>query len=149
MFVTTVRPARAEDKTALQLLLDLSWRTHWAPHVEPASLLRYDRERPAFGYVEAYLDQFMVAERGGAVVGMYHLEGDYLHAIHAAVEAIGSGVGMALMAHAEAQGARKLEVRAFNSRARVFYEKRGWHGVAEYEGTEMGTPVRTILMERP
>ncbi len=61
---------------------------------------------------------------------------------------IGSGVGRALMDHAEAGGARRLDVRAFNSRARAFYERRGWRAVAEIADTEMGTPVRSIQMER-
>lgn len=99
------------------------------------------------GYVEAYIEQFVLAERDGVIAGLYHREEDMLHAIHVHVLFIGSGVGAVLMAHAEAAGARRLDVRAFNDRARRFYERRGWRAVAEMEGSEMGTPVRTILME--
>jgi ribosomal protein S18 acetylase RimI-like enzyme len=88
-----------------------------------------------------------VAERDGLIAGMYHRQSDTLHAIHVHVLYIGGGVGRALMEHAEGAGARRLEVRAFNSRARAFYERRGWRAVAEMEDSEMGTPVRTILME--
>lgn len=89
-----------------------------------------------------------MAERGGVVVGMYHLDGAWLHAIHVDSWAIGTGVERALMDAAEAEGARQLEVRAFNSRARAFYLARGWLEAAEHAGSEMGTLVRTIVMER-
>ena len=87
--------------------------------------------------------------RGNEIVGMYHLEGDYLHVIHVAAEQIGSGVGRVMMAAAEVDGARRLEVRSFNARARRFYVARGWQEVRRADATEMGTPVITIDMARP
>lgn len=147
MSTVSIRMARSADRAALEMLLDTSWRTHWGPYVEPHSVERFDRERPVIGYVETYIDALTVAERDGVIAGMYHLAGDMLHAIHAHPIFIGTGVGRALMAHAEEGGARRLDVRAFNTRAREFYERRGWRAVAEMEASEMGTPVRTILME--
>lgn len=111
-------------------------------------LMAIQRERPAHGYVDALWASFMVAEREGNVVGMYHLEGDYLHAIHVAPPATRSGVGGVLMQHAEAQGAATLEVRVFNTNALQFYLHRGWRQVDEVEGSEMGTPTRSIIMAR-
>lgn len=148
MSSVVIRRATPDDRAAVEALLDTSWRTHWAPHVEPESIERFEREQPVIGYVETYIDQFMLAERDGVIAGMYHLEAGVLHAIHVHVLFIGSGVGRVLMDHAEAAGARRLDVRAFNSRARAFYERRGWRAVAEMEASEMGTPVRSILMER-
>ncbi len=144
----TIRSAEAGDSEALKELLDTSWRTHWGPEVTAESRALYDRDMPAHGYVDACLDAFMVAERGGQVVGMYHLEGSQLHAIHVAVAEIGTGVGAALMEKAEADGAARLDVRAFNTRARAFYAARGWREIAEEDATEMGTPVRSIIMAR-
>ena len=148
MSSVTVRAARAEDAAALKTLLDQSWLAHWAPHVLAASVERYQRELPAHGYVDALWASFMVAEREGSVVGMYHLEGDYLHAIHVAPAATRSGVGGVLMQHAEAQGAARLEVRVFNKNALQFYQHRGWRQVDEVDGSEMGTPTRSIIMAR-
>lgn len=143
-----IRRARQDDRAPVEALLETSWLTHWGPHVDAGSVERFKREQPVVDYVEAYIEQFMLAEQTGVIAGMYHLEADKLHAIHVHVLFIGSGVGRALMDHAEQHGARRLDVRAFNSRARRFYERRGWRAVAEMADSEMGTMVRTILMER-
>lgn len=148
MTTITIRAARPGDAEALMHLLDRSWRAHWAPHLGPEARAQYEASRPVARYVEAYGAELMVAERGGVVVGMYLLEGPWLHAVHVDSWAIGSGVGRALMDAAELAGAQRLEVRAFNIRARDFYAGRGWIEVDEHEGSEMGTPVRTIVMER-
>lgn len=142
-----IRTAGESDSTDIKALLDRSWRTHWAPHLDLGALARYDAARPVEGYVDAYLKRFQVAVRDGVLVGMYHLEEGHLHAIHVESGAVGTGIGTVLMEHAEAAGARRLEVRAFNARARAFYLARGWVEMDEYEDDEMGTPVRTIAME--
>ncbi|NMA98011.1 MAG: hypothetical protein GX970_07875 [Phyllobacteriaceae bacterium] len=127
-----VRQARREDREALLALLERSWRAHWAPHVDATAVARFDEQMPVEAYVDGYLERFRVAEGDGVVLGMYHLEGDHLHAIHVDVSAIGSGVGRALMDEAEATGARKLEVR--KSRARVLCQARvgGSGGISRY-----------------
>lgn len=143
-----IRPAQLSDADAIRHLLERSWRAHWAPHVDDGARASFEAEKPVLGYVSVFLRALMVAERGGVVVGMYHLEAGWLHAIHVDTWAIGSGVGRALMDAAEAAGARHLEVRAFNVRARDFYTRRGWVAVSEHDDSEMGMMVRTIVMER-
>ena len=143
-----IRPARPEDADALKTLLDRSWKTHWGPQVSAQSRARYEAEQPASGYVDACLAGFVVAERDGVVVGMHHVEGAYLHAIHVAADRLGQGVGSRLMDDAEGRGAARLDVRSFNSRARAFYAGRGWQEEEERDDTEMGTPVRSIIMTR-
>ena len=144
-----LRAAEAGDVAALIGLFETSWRTHWGPHVSAASRLRFETERPAKGYTEALWADFVVATRDDVVVGVFHLENDYLHAIHVAADQLGVGVGRILMNEAELAGARRLEVREFNMRARGFYHNRGWREVGRQQDTEMGTPVTTIAMELP
>lgn len=144
-----IRKALAADRADLKVLLDRSWHQHWAPHVLPTSVERFVRERPADGYVDAAWSAFVVAERREEVVGMYHLEDGSLHAIHVTPEVIGSGVGKALMQHAETAGAVRLEVRIFNGKALQFYLYRGWRQTGEVEAFEMGTPTPSIIMARP
>ncbi|MBU1305403.1 MAG: GNAT family N-acetyltransferase [Alphaproteobacteria bacterium] len=148
MTAITIRAAQLSDAEALKHLLDRSWRTHWAPHVDAGAVARYQAEQPVLGYVDSFISQLTVAERGGVVVGMYHLDGAWLHAIHVDSWAIGTGVGRALMDAAEAAGARQLDVRAFNVRARDFYAARGWVEIDEHDDSEMGMLVRTLVMER-
>lgn len=141
-----MRKAVASDVVPLGNMLEQSWFAHWGPHVSPESRARFVREHPARGYAEACWQDIVVAEMDGEVVGMYHLDGRYLHSIHVAVAHIGSGIGRALMDRAEGEGARRLDVRAFNERARHFYERRGWLAVAQKDDMEMGTRVVTIEM---
>ncbi|KKB10145.1 GNAT family N-acetyltransferase [Devosia chinhatensis] len=143
-----IRGARQSEAGDVISLLDRSWRSHWAPHLEAAALGRYESVRPVESYVSAYLEHFRIAERAGVVVGLYHLDAPHLHAIHVDSWAIGTGVGGAMMDAAESEGAGRLEVRSFNMRARQFYRSRGWVEVDEYEDDEMGQMVRTIAMER-
>jgi GNAT superfamily N-acetyltransferase len=56
----------------------------------------------------------------------------------------GQGHGAALLADAEARGARSLEAFAANLRARRFYEARGWRKTREYERDFVGQ-VRAIV----
>ncbi|QDZ10945.1 GNAT family N-acetyltransferase [Devosia ginsengisoli] len=141
-----IRKAVAADILPLGNMLEQSWFAHWGPHVSAESRARFVREHPARGYAQACWQDIMVAELNGAVVGMYHLDRPYLHSIHVAVDHIGSGIGRAMMTRAEGEGARRLEVRAFNERARHFYERRGWLAMGQKDDTEMGTPVVTIQM---
>lgn len=149
MSAVILRRADSDDVIALSNMLEQSWFTHWGPHVSAESRARFVREQPARGYVQALWTDIIVAEQDGEVVGMYHLEGDYLHAIHVAPGRIGSGIGRALMDEAEAKGARRLEVRAFNTRAQQFYARRGWQESSRSDSTEMGTPVVSIAMRLP
>jgi ribosomal protein S18 acetylase RimI-like enzyme len=86
-------------------------------------------------------DQVFIAERGGDPVGCLHIyaEADFFGLRHAHIsviatsaEAEGSGVGRALMAHAERWARDRgltlltLNVFAANARARRFYERAGY-----------------------
>lgn len=142
-----LRPAEAEDRHALGQLLEQSWWEHWGPHVTDAARRRYAAETPQLAYVEGHWPEMVLAVRGGAIVGMFHRDGDYLEAIHVAPGQIGKGIGRLLMTRAEADGARRLDVRSFNQSARAFYAARGWREVRRIDGTEMGAPVVTVAME--
>lgn len=149
MSAIILRRAHSDDVLALSNMLEQSWFAHWGPHVSAESRARFVREQPARGYAQALWTDIILAEQDGEVVGMYHLEGDYLHAIHVAPSRIGSGIGRMLMDEAEAKGARRLSVRAFNLRAQQFYVRRGWLEHERTDDTEMGTPVVTIAMVLP
>lgn len=147
-----IRAAVPEDYPALHTLLTRSWLENWAPHVAAASVERFRKEDPVAGYLSGHLSSMTVVEQDGQVLGMVHLVGDRIGALHVLADAQGRGLGARLMDHAEANGGRTLEVRAFNTQAIRFYENRGWRRIRSYEDDEFGTPLATYemaLSDRP
>lgn len=143
-----IRKAQAQDRSELGTLLRQLWLENWAPHVKPESVEQFYAEDAVGQYLDGYLPDMVVAILDGHVVGMAHVGGDMLHAVHVARAAQGKGIGSELLAHAEKIGARRLEVRLFNSRAHRFYLNRGWRQSRRYMATEMGTPSETIELLR-
>jgi ribosomal protein S18 acetylase RimI-like enzyme len=146
-----IRAATKDDLPALIAILRRSWLTVWAPELPFAAVQRFAATDPARHYAEEKWQDFFVAEADGVVVGMFHLEGDHLHAIHLDPARKRSGIGSALMDDVEHRIAAnhtkaKLEVRAFNTGAIAFYKQRGWVAFRSYQDTECGEPVETIEM---
>ena len=146
-----MRPATEADIPALQTLLRSSWLTVWAPELAFAAVQRFAAEDPAGHYASDKWREFIVAEEGGKLVGMFHVEGEHLHAIHLDPKHKRRRLGSSLMdeverrvglTHAEAS----LEVRAFNIGAIAFYKQRGWSVRRSYPSTECGEPVETLEM---
>jgi putative acetyltransferase len=117
--------------------------TTWAPHCSEETVARFREEDLVGQYLDACLEQINMGLLAGQVVAAMHLDGDHLAALHVEADLKGRGIGSIMMAEAEARGARRLEVRAFNRPAIRFYEGRGWQRIRTYEGDEMGTPMLT------
>ena len=67
----------------------------------------------------------------GALVGLLALEGEWVERLYVATAAQGRGIGDALLAHACAlrPDGLRLYTHQLNSRARTFYERRGFRPV--------------------
>lgn len=78
-----------------------------------------------------------VAEGGGIVVGYTALGTDFLEALYVVPAAQGQGVGSCLLDEAKATAAAQLQLYTFqrNTRARRFYEARGFLAVSFGDGT--------------
>ncbi|WP_343081404.1 GNAT family N-acetyltransferase [Ostreiculturibacter nitratireducens] len=135
-----IRSAKASDRDALHALLADSWLTFWAPHLPPEAEARFRAEDPVARFLDAALGRIQLAELGPDLVGALLVEDDCLEDLHVAREFQGGGIGLRLLRHAEALGARRLEVRTFNERAIRFYERAGWKRRRTYPTTEMGFP---------
>jgi ribosomal protein S18 acetylase RimI-like enzyme len=144
-----IRKATQEDRAALHSILERSWMTTWAPECSDESVTRFRGEDVVGQYLDACLAQMDVGLLEGQVVAMMHLDGEHLAALHVDPDLKGRGIGSVMMAGAEAQGARRLEVRAFNAPTIHFYESRGWQRTRTYEGDEMGTPMLTHEFHGP
>lgn len=138
-----IRKATPEDRADLHALLERSWMTTWAPECPEEAVARFRGEDVVGQYLDACLEQMGVGLLAGRVVAMMHLDGEHLAALHVDPDLKGRGIGSAMMAEAEARGARRLEVRAFNLPAIRFYEGRGWERTRAYEDMEMGVPMLT------
>ena len=133
-----VRHARSSDSADIKALLDRSWRTHWAPHLDMGAWARYEAARPVEAYVDVYLGAMMVAERGGVVVGMYHLDDGMLHAIHVDSWAIGTGVGAtARRARLQCAGPGFLCVARLGGNRRARGHRDGHAGALDHHGTAL------------
>lgn len=148
---TGIRSAETGDTKALERLLRRSWLTSFAPHLPDAAVHRFAEEDPVRTYVRAMWDQFSVADEAGEVVGMYHVYGDLIAAIHVDPDCKGRGIGSRLMDAAETEIASgfdeaRLEVLAFNHSAQRFYSHRGWSERRRFSGSECGSPVELVEM---
>lgn len=137
-----IRVAGVADEEALT---ELAWRLtafELPPWRKPEDIATADaRDMIAAVRAAATDNEVWVAERFGRVAGCLHVLAttDFFGRRHAHISVIatteaaeGSGVGRALLAHAEAWARERsltlitLNVFASNSRARRFYEKAGW-----------------------
>ena len=146
-----IRPSVEADVPALVRLLRASWLTTWAPELPFDAVQRFAAEDPARLYAESNWKEFVVGADGVDIVGMFHVEKNWLHAIHLDPKRKRQGIGSRLMDEVEGRiGAQhseaRLEALSFNTGAIEFYLRRGWTERRRYPGTECGAPVETIEM---
>ncbi len=148
-----IRQAHEGDISALQSILRRSWLVTWAPELAFETVQRFAATDPAGSYAQDKWREFAVAEDGGKILGMFHIEADHLHAIHLDPNHKRQKIGSLLMSEVERRiGVNhhdaRLEVRAFNKGAITFYLNRGWVQRRTYQDTECGEPVETVEMTK-
>jgi DNA-3-methyladenine glycosylase I len=99
--------------------------------------LHSDTETRAWMAVRIRDDQVWVAEREGRIAGMLALDGEHLDHLYIAPGDQGQGIGSQLLELAKRLSPGRLELWAFqrNTRARTFYETRGFRPVELTEGS--------------
>jgi ribosomal protein S18 acetylase RimI-like enzyme len=147
----TIRPAIEADLPQLVVLLRQSWLATFAADLPFEAVQTFAKADPARQYAEAMWTDFSVADLEGAVIGMCHVVGELVAAIHVKPAFKRQGVGAALMNSAEtaifaAHPRARLEVLAFNAPAQAFYRGRGWAEVRRYATQECGAPIEAIEM---
>ena len=149
-----IRAALESDIPALRIILRDSWLVTWAPELAFETVQRFAATDPAGHYAQDKWREFSVAEDEGALLGMFHVEADHLHAIHLDPRRKRQRTGSLLMDEVERRigqdhGEATLEVLAFNTGAIAFYRQRGWvQRGAAYTGDECGEPVPTLRMSK-
>lgn len=135
-----LRPATAADAAALGTLHIAAMRTlTFLPQLHTAE--------EAVGWMAATvlptLDVLVAEGPGGEVLGYIATREGWIEQLFVHPDRHGQGVGAALLASVLAQGEpRQLWTFQANSRARGFYERRGFRAVefTEGEGNEERTP---------
>lgn len=148
----TVRPARPADAAALIDILYDTFESTWRPQITEAAAAAFRSQDRPRSFVAERGQDFQVAEREGAVVGLVYWEDDFLHALHVRSAAARTGVGAALMDVAEAAIAAaghrsaRLETDTFNARSQAFYAARGYVEAGRYPDEEWSSGLTTLLL---
>lgn len=143
-----VRPAVPADIPALAQIATAAYADTFAAILGAAALAAREGAffRPYFAERIAHM---RLAEIDGRAVGFTLIIADHLDMIFVTREARGLGVGAALLIQAEADGARSLECFRDNTRARAFYEARGWRLTRAYERDFIGQISAFVFYEKP
>ena len=147
--------ARPDDAGALRAILRDTFESTWLPELTPEAAEAYRGEDRPAAYVGERGLLFLVAETGGAVVGLVDWDGDFVNALHVLASHARSGVGSRLMDHAEAAMAAagharaRLETDTFNIRSQAFYAKRGYREAGRYPDEEWNSGLTTLLLVKP
>jgi len=147
-----IRPATVADAPALRAILYDTFASTWLPAITPAAAQAFrDEDRPR-AYVGERGRLFTVAERDGEAVGFVDWDGDFINALHVLARHARTGVGSALMDHAETEIARagfpsaRLETDTFNTRSEAFYAARGYREADRYPDHEWNSGLTTLLL---
>lgn len=152
-----LRDARASDEAALTALLMHTYHATWAPMLRPEVAATYASGERTRAYVHAHWAEFTVATPStddACIVGMVHVIGDFVDALHVTPSQQRGGVGSLLLAHAEqrmrASGQRlaRLETDTFNTQSRAFYARHGYLEVAQYPDEAWDSGFTTVLLTK-
>ena len=139
-----IRRAVAADIAPAAALMAKAYAKHFRPIMGDAAL-GFDQTHFEARFARE-LAELTVLDADG-VRGVLLVKEDHIALLFAAET--GQGHGAALLAHAEANGARSLEVFAANEGARRFYERAGWQVTDDYEREFAGVRHRFLRYEKP
>lgn len=125
-----IRLLREQDVEAVVALWHASRRkAHWEIPVHRAFTI--DDDRAFFQDKMRPRNDIWVAERDGVLAGFMAVEDGWVNQLYVAVEAQGSGVGTALLEHAQSlMDDIRLHTFQANAPARAFYARHGFEEVA-------------------
>lgn len=141
--VVTLRQATADDAPKIAEIWHLGWRDGHLGFV-PQELVAARQEDSFRIRAAQRVSDTTVAVIGGEVAGFVMVVGDEVEQVYVAALHRGTGVADTLMTEAERQITRAghstawLAVVAGNTRARRFYERRGWFDAGPFDYAASG-----------
>jgi putative acetyltransferase len=144
-----IRDAAGDDIEELAALVAASYRAAFLPIIGEAGLAL----RPPFFFAARFADEWrhirVASGLPDRLLGMAEVRAGNLDMLFLAPGLTGWGFGSALLADAEARGARRLECFADNAGARRFYARAGWRETLAYEREFAGASRNFVAMEKP
>jgi ribosomal protein S18 acetylase RimI-like enzyme len=107
--------------------------------------------RDAAFFAERFMDDWeriAVAAEGERLLGFSQVTDGHIDMLFVDPAHARSGVGAALLAEAERNGASSLECFRDNAVARIFYERHGWHMAEEYARPFLGRDRAFVLYRK-
>ncbi|HEX8859964.1 MAG TPA: GNAT family N-acetyltransferase [Actinomycetes bacterium] len=139
----TLRQATADDAPTIAEIWHLGWRDGHLGFV-PQELVAARHEGSFRTRAAQRVGDTTVAVVGGEVAGFVMVVGDEVEQVYVSARHRGTGVADTLLAEAERQVAQAghptawLAVVAGNTRARRFYERRGWSDAGPFHYAAAG-----------
>ena len=151
----TIRPALESDASAVWRVHTTSVRTLCAGWYSEQEIALWTDRLVADAYRRSiHTHAMVVAERDGEVIGFgeLDLEGGEIVAVYVLPDAVGAGIGSALLAHLEgmarARGLAELTLCA-SLNAEAFYARRGWRaGEREKHRLTSSVAVDCVRMDK-
>jgi GNAT superfamily N-acetyltransferase len=128
----TLRRATARDAEAIAEVFSASFRLLTFLPI----LHTVEEDRRFIANVILKTCEVTVAEDAGGIVAFLARDNEEIHLLHTRPDRIGMGAGTLLVEAAKASGVDALELWCFqaNSRARRFYEARGFRAIRSTDG---------------
>ena len=163
----SVRDAEERDISGIQDVARASWAETYAGIYTSEFIGEFlsraysaeSLERSIEGARSSAGSHFLVAERGGEVVGYLHFgagpQGAELHRLYARPDQFGTGIGHALLTELEARLDEAIDryvlyVHERNERGRRFYARQGFAEIGRREGSDEEVMLeKRLLRVRP
>ena len=141
------RHAIHSDYDALHKILHACWIEIYSPHVPLAVIERFKADDLVGRHLDAFLHCTEVAAVDGEVVGSISHCFGMVHGLFVKKDFRGNRIGSSLLFNAALDGARSLDVAAFNTKAIQFYKKCGWALTGRHSDDVYGFQIEMLSMK--
>lgn len=141
------RPANPTDRASLHELLHACWIEIYSPHAPPIVIEQFKADNLVDRHLDAFLNCTEVAVVNGGVVGSISHCFGAVHGLFVRKEFRGNRIGSSLLFNAALDGARILDVSAFNVTAIHVYERCGWVRSGEFTEDLYGHEIPMLSMK--
>jgi putative acetyltransferase len=144
-----IRPATQADIAALAAVAAASYRAGFSEIVSEAALQLRSQAHFEKRFAEQWQSITLLELTHGRIAGFNQVREGKLDMLFVDPAFIGHGHGVALLAEAEARGAKRLDCFRDNHAARRFYERHGWQLQGEFIQDFAGYRIASVSYWKP